>query len=167
MTQQLVRTDAIVRHLTAIVATDVVRQRVDTIDATTLAYNVRRSRSSDRRSPSMQMSGPPFCSEPAIFERSNSRQDDAAEALLSDPGDVRLRKRMNAARVADPASVLRAIVALDDDEMRLLKNPGDVEGAARAKAGREALQRVAGVFANTAPHSPPADDSRTIQTESP
>ena len=149
MTQQLVQTDAIVRHLTAIAAADVARQRIDTIDATTLAYNIRRSRLADRRNSGAPMNTPrpPFCSEPAIFERSNYQNDDATKASSSDPSDVRLRNRMDAARVADPDSVLRAIVALDDDEMRLLENPGDAENAAKARAAREELEHAATVFA--------------------
>jgi hypothetical protein len=162
MTRKLHVTDAIVRHLTAILAADVARQRVDTIDATTLAYDVWLSRLHATRSAGdhLQGGGPPFCSEPAIFDRSGSQGDGAKENPSLDPRGAQLRYRMNAARGADPASVLRAMTELDIDEMCLLDNPGDVEDAAEATAGRERLKRVADAFAHTSSAFEPVDGSR-------
>ena len=147
VTRQLQEADATARRLTAIVAADVARQRVDTIEATTLAYDVRQNRVHRTRDvvDAAQKGSAPFCSEPAIFARPVYRHDEGTQAS-SNPRSLRLRNRMDAARAADPTSVLDAITALNDAEMRLLENRGNADDAAQAASSRERLTRVADTF---------------------
>ncbi len=149
MTQHLEETDAIVRHLIAILASDAARQRAQTVDATKLAFD---SWLAHRNGPAtgVMRSELPSCSEPAIFERAHDRSLDAG-GVVSDPHGIELRERAKAASLADPAPVLQAIAALDDEEMSLLRNPANLADAGKAAAGRELLAHVADVFDRAAP----------------
>jgi hypothetical protein len=142
--RQLRAIEAPIRRLTAILAADVDRQRVDTVDAATLAFDLWQARLQGKPSAAAHTrTGPPFCSEPSIFQRPNSVSGGVMPGKPADPRGARLWSRMEAVRSADPDSLLRAMSALDDSEMQLLGNPQNLEIVARANAARAELQRVA------------------------
>ncbi len=109
-----------VRKLLDVLATDVARQRVDTVDAAALAYrgwaldtkDLRSVRSHGRAS-----TDPPFCSEPAIYER--DRTVPQASFVASMPhGRMRVRARrardrFNAVQSTNPERVVNALGTLD------------------------------------------------------
>jgi len=140
--------DTPLRKLISIMTADAERQRADTVDATTLAYEVWREQL--RRMPSQGPSAPPFCSEPAIFRRPGP----IAAKRPAEARGARLWSTMAAARDADPEPVLRAMASLDDAEMRLLTAPPDSEAAGRAVIARARLEQAARAFVRAAVTSP-------------
>jgi len=139
--------DASVQRLMAVLKEDAARQRTATTAATTLAYAVWRSEQHAGAGPGASRdTEPPFCSEPAIFPQPDSVGAVADAGRPTDPHGARLWSAMNAARGADPVSMLRAMASLDDAEMQLLGEPGNDGDAARAEDARKQFEHDAQAF---------------------
>lgn len=136
-------TESIARKLLDVLATDVARQRVDTIDAAALAYrgwaldanHLRSAHAYGRAS-----TNPPFCSEPAIYERAQAVPQASFVATLPQ-GRMRVRAsraqgRFDAVRSADPRRVMNALAMLDAALAREFAPSAKGESVAgRAEAG--------------------------------
>ncbi|GAC1496553.1 MAG: hypothetical protein NVS1B2_17170 [Vulcanimicrobiaceae bacterium] len=148
--------DITVRKLIGILATDVARQRVDTVDAAALAYRetlsyARRARAPAAPSRKRVSEDVPFCSEPAIYARGDSATTGSLEPIATDAivGERigRAKKRLDAVRNADPASLVAALAALDDDEMRVLTSASNPDTSDVAKTSVDRLRTIAAQFA--------------------
>ncbi len=129
--------NAVVRASSAVLAGDFARQRTDTIDATTLAYDQWRLRvqSGAPAAGAGERADPPFCSEPAIFDRPPAR--DAAGALTA--RGAQLYRRMNVARAVSFSEVFMDMTTFDDDQLLALREPTNFRAIADASASRERL----------------------------
>jgi len=140
--------DAPLRRLMAVVKADAARQRTAATAATTLAYAVWRSGQHAGAGPGAPRdTKPPFCSEPATFPQPDSAGAVADASRPRDPHGASLWSARNAARGANPVSVLSAMASLDDAEMQLLGEPGNDGDAERAGDARKRFERDAQAFA--------------------
>jgi len=146
--RQLRMVDAPVRYLMSVVKADAARQRTATTAAATLAYTVWRSgQHAGAGRDTSRDTEPPFCSEPAIFPQLDSVGSVADAGRPTNPHGARLWSAMNAARGADPVSVLSAMASLDDAEMQLLREPGNDGDAERAGDARKRFEHDAQALA--------------------
>lgn len=146
----------VVRKLFEILAADLTRQRVDTVDAATLAFRswtLYPQTARDSASRTRVRNGPPFCSEPAIFARDRTPIPQTSEESTLPQGRYRDRyrrakTRLDAVRSTNPETVLSALATLDADLVRNLSLPRSSEAADATTASISHFRTKARGFAD-------------------